>query len=569
MHSVESFRRTFQTFLLIWVLGSTFCSTLSHAQSQIMGRVISDDDETPLPYASIYTPKGQFTFSNDDGYFTLKGGLGQKITITYLGFRDTTLLLDQKNMTIRLMNDGIITDEVVITDKNYISPYKTLAKARKEYQKEDGDEINTKLFVKRESINNGVWADQTEVLYNYKHKNRRIYDWTYKHGKSHINVENDIILTLDLFEVMKLDWIFDKNLDVLYPSIISHSSKKKMVKNFDASYSEFSSNGKEYFVITSKPIDSKNSFSSKITVDKTTNDFVEIKNTITNPKTVKFQSIRTGAPINMTEMVFTYQFVQYEEMTFLSHIDVSYTYILNGVESKNKLAFHFYDYKSPFLENYTNIDYTPLTDYQKVWETPYSQEFWTEQNIVESKLDTLTNYIHLSSVVKSLLENKKYLTLEDIKTLGAEHFEHTPRMDDGSGLKEKVDLMKIKTLLHVNAFFHINMFYEDDQVKYEVTPLINFDRTFIFEATPMVLLQFEKEIHVIRELTKKFNTEIEDKQIEGITPNKIGSLVDKYNQNLWRALSKLDNYQFMNWAPYNHHDALEGRSSRVRVRGRG
>ena len=539
------------------------------SQSQIMGRVISAEDGNALPYASIYTPKGQFTFSNDDGYFSLKGNLGQEVTITFLGFRDTILVLDQRNMTIQMKNDGIITDEVVITDKNYISPYETLAKARKEYQKEDGDEVETKLFVKRESINNGTWADQTEVLYNYKHKNRRIYDWTFKHGKSHINIENDIILTLDLFEVMKKDWIFDKNMEVVYPSIISHSSKKKMVKYFDASYSEFISNDKEYFVISSIPIDSKNAFSSKITVDKETNDFVEIKNTILNPQTVKFESVRTGAPINMTQMEFTYQFVQYNEMTMLSHIDVSYTYILNRVESKNNLAFHFYDYEKPFLDNQTDIDYGPLTDYQKVWVTPYSDEFWREQNIVESKLDTLTNYIHLSSKFKSFLENKKYLTLEDVKTVGAEHFEHPPRMDDGSGLKAKVDLLQIKTQLHVNAFFHINAFYRGDQVMYEVTPLINFDRTFIFEPKPLILLQFEKEIGIIKDFTEMFNKELEEKRLSNdLSPNKIEALTDKYNQNLWRALSKLDNYQFTNWTPYNHHKALERRvRRRSRVRG--
>ncbi len=562
----SSFASTFSKAYSIIIIGLFLLQfSLVEAQSQIKGRVISADDDSSLPYASIYTPRGQFTFSNDDGYFTLKGIIGQKVTITFLGFRDTTLIIDKQNMTIRMMNDGIITEEVVITDKNYISPYKTLAKARKEYQKEDGDEIDTKLFVKRESINNGTWADQTEVLYNYKHKNRRIYDLTFKHGKSHINVENDIILTLDLFEMMKLDWIFDKSLKVLYPSIISHSSKKKMVKNFEATYSEYSSNEKKYFVINSKPIDSEDAFSSKITVNKTTNDFVEIKNTILNPKTVRFRSIRTGAAINMTKMEFSYQFVQYEEMTFLSHIDVNYTYILNGVESENILAFHFYDHGKPFLENITDIDYGPLTDYQKVWVNPYSDDFWREQNIVESKLDTLTNYIKLSSKFKSFLENKKYLTLEDIKVVGAEHFLHPPRMDDGKGLKAKVDLLAVKTQLHVNVFFHINMFFKDDEVRYEVTPLVNFDRTFIFEPKPMVLLQFEKELRIIRDHTEMFNEEIEETRSKGkLDTRKIKSLLDNHNQNLWRALSKLDNYQFTNWAPYSHHEALKDGRRRVR-----
>jgi len=466
----------------------------SLVNAQIDGRVLSAQDDSPLPYASVFTQDGKFTFSNDDGYFTLKGRLGQQVTITFLGFRDTTFLLTEQNMTIRMMNDGITTEEVVITDKDYISPYKTLAKAIKQYKKENGYEVMTKLFVKRESINNGAWADQTEVLYNYTHKNRRIYDWKFKHGKSHINVDNDLILTLDLFEVMKQDWIFDKKPSSLYPSIVSTSSHKKMSKNFEAIYSEYSSNGKEYFVISSTPVKKGESFSSKITVNKETNDFVEIINRIENPSIVHFKSIRTGKPIEMTKMEFAYKFVQHQKMTFLSHIDVSYTYYLNGIESENKLAFHFYDLNDPFIENLTSIVYEPLTDYQKVWVTPYSEDFWEEQNIVESQLDTLTNYMYLSTKIKSLLDN----------------------------------------------------------------PLIHYNRSFIYEATPLVILQLEKELKIIKDQTELFQNEINERNHkEELTSKDLNALSDKYHQNLWRALSKLDNHQFKNWSPYNHHEALD------------
>ena len=128
-------------------------------------------------------------------------------------------------------------------------------------------------------------------------------------------------------------------------------------------------------------------------------------------------------------MQFAYKFTQYEEMTFLSHIDVTYTYFLNGIESQNTLAFHFYDLGNPFIENLTSIEYTPLTDYQKVWVTPYSDDFWQEQNIVESQLDTLTNYMHLSKKYKSLLEDKPYLTLSDLFNSDPDFLVHPPRMD--------------------------------------------------------------------------------------------------------------------------------------------
>jgi len=530
----------------------------SLVNAQIDGRVLSAQDDSPLPYASVFTQDGKFTFSNDDGYFTLKGRLGQQVTITFLGFRDTTFLLTEQNMTIRMMNDGITTEEVVITDKDYISPYKTLAKAIKQYKKENGYEVMTKLFVKRESINNGAWADQTEVLYNYTHKNRRIYDWKFKHGKSNINVDNDLILTLDLFEVMKQDWIFDKKPSSLYPSIVSTSSHKKMSKNFEAIYSEYSSNGKEYFVISSTPVKKGESFSSKITVNKETNDFVEIINRIENPSIVHFKSIRTGKPIEMTKMEFAYKFVQHQKMTFLSHIDVSYTYYLNGIESENKLAFHFYDLNDPFIENLTSIVYEPLTDYQKVWVTPYSEDFWEEQNIVESQLDTLTNYMYLSTKIKSLLDNKPYVTLSDMFYAEDDFLAHPPRMDDGTAMKTKVDLMDIKSQLHVNAFYHINPYYKNGKTSYEVSPLIHYNRSFIYEATPLVILQLEKELKIIKDQTELFQNEINERNHkEELTSKDLNALSDKYHQNLWRALSKLDNHQFKNWSPYNHHEALD------------
>jgi len=120
------------------------------------------------------------------------------------------------------------------------------------------------------------------------------------------------------------------------------------------------------------------------------------------------------------------------------------------------------------------------------------------------------------------------------------------------------------TKLHVNAFFHVNRFYKGEEIRYEVTPLLNYDRTFLFETTPMMILQFKKELKVIEEHKNLFEQEIEELQSQNkLDKKKIKSMVENYNQNLWRALSKLDNYQFTDWTPYNHYEAI-GRKVGVR-----
>lgn len=534
-------------------------------QLQIKGQVISAADNAPLPYASVHTSEGQFAFTNDDGYFVLKGRPGIEVNISYLGYRDTTIALIRPDMVIRLISDAYMTPEVVITDKNYVSPYTILEAARDAYQKEDGTETDAKLFVKRESVNNGKWADQTEVLYNYTHKNRRIYGMTFKHGKSYINTDNDIILTLDLFEVLKRDWVFDKKQNFIYPSILSRSSDRKMKKDFQASYSEYISNGVEYFVISSNPRVESSGFSSEITVDKLTNDFVEIHNKISNPKDVKFISVRTKEPINLRELDVKYQFRQYDGMTFLRHIDVSYTYVLNDIESINNLAFHFYDIGDPFIENITSLDYEPLTDYQKVWVNPYSEDFWQEQNISESQLDTLTNYLHLSSRVKSFLQNKQFLTLEDLQTVTPIHFAHVPLLDDGVAFNYKPKDLSLKSKLHLEAFFHINAFQKGADIIYEVEPLINYRRSFISDATPLVVLQFKKEVAVIKEVWELFAAEIDERQFKSpLSTRDLEAFAEKYNQMLGRKLSKLDDYQFMDWSMKNPLDDLPVRARRPR-----
>lgn len=526
-------------------------------QLQIKGQVISAADNAPLPYASVQTSEGQFAFTNDDGYFVLKGRPGIEVNISYLGYRDTTVALIRPDMVIRLISDAYMTPEVVITDKNYVSPYTILEAARDAYQKEKGTETDAKLFVKRESINNGMWSDQTEALYNYKHKNRRIYGMTFKHGKSYINTDNDIILTLDLFEVLKRDWVFDKKQKFIYPSILSKSSDKKMKKDFQATYSEYTSNDREYFVISSNPRAEPSRFSSEITVDKLTNDFVEIHNRISNPKDVKFISVRTKKPIDLRELDIKYQFRQYDGMTFLSHIDVTYTYLLNGIESLNNLAFHFYDIGDPFIENITSLDYDPLTDYQKVWVNPYSEDFWQEQNISESQLDTLTNYLHLSSSVKSLLQKKQFLTLTDVKTVSPIHFAHSPLLDDGTALKYNPKDLSIKSKLHLEAFFHVNAFKNGVDIKYEIEPLINYRRSFIADKTPLVVLQFKKEISTINEVWELFAAEINEMKLKSpLSTKALEDLVERYNQMLGRELSKLDDYQFMDWSVRNPLDDL-------------
>lgn len=515
--------------------------------AQILGKIIDANDKSSLPFSTVVGPNS-YAIANEQGEFNYRGELGDSLAISFLGYRDT-IVIAKNNMVVKMVNDGIYSEEVVITDANYISPYKLLLSTKKRYTSLDHDIVPSKLFVKRESINNGVWSDQTEMLYAAKQNKGKVYDLSFQHGKSYVNSENDLIFTLDLMAVLQEEEIFSKYSKYLYTSACSLGSKKKIKKNYLGNYKEWQSNGKEFYIISTKS-KNKDKFDSELTVSAVDYDLVRLKQMIKNPEQVAFRSLRTNEPIQLDSLSLDYIFDTWNGRKVISSLVVTYSYLLNGIHSKNNIKLKFFDYGNPYTDLISSIDYELLTDYQKIWNTPYNDEFWSGQKLTFSKLDTLSQFEDMNINSSFLLLKKRYLTLEDVKRLGVSYFEHIPLMDDGVGAMIKFDPLDMKTQRHLHAHFFVHLYEVDDLPKVQLVPLIDHQRSFIMQQSPMMDSLFLKEIDVVNITFSEASEELSSMDIVRLpeSAKAIRKLVKRYNNLLKNRLSKLDAHQNRDWS---------------------
>ncbi|MBI9055674.1 MAG: carboxypeptidase-like regulatory domain-containing protein [Bacteroidales bacterium] len=81
----------------------------------IEGIVINSKTKTPLPFVNIiYNDQGHGTTTNIDGVFNINGNNIKKLHISYLGYYNDTILVDESKITIELQPKTYNLEEVII-----------------------------------------------------------------------------------------------------------------------------------------------------------------------------------------------------------------------------------------------------------------------------------------------------------------------------------------------------------------------------------------------------------------------------------------------------------------------
>ncbi|WP_372946612.1 TonB-dependent receptor plug domain-containing protein, partial [Muriicola sp.] len=98
--------------LLLLVL--LFLGSIALLQSQVTGTV-TDEDGTPLPGASVVKKGTRVGTTTDfDGKFSIDAIIGDRLTISYIGYQPKEVLINSTIMSITLVS-GVQLAEVVIT----------------------------------------------------------------------------------------------------------------------------------------------------------------------------------------------------------------------------------------------------------------------------------------------------------------------------------------------------------------------------------------------------------------------------------------------------------------------
>ncbi|WP_417443119.1 DUF5686 family protein [Joostella sp.] len=104
------------SFILILFL---LLANASFAQDIISGRVLSEENATPLPFATIVTNNGKNTITNLDGEFSIfKTDSLQILTISYIGYKPKKqAIFSNDDITIILEKNIEELDEVILREK--------------------------------------------------------------------------------------------------------------------------------------------------------------------------------------------------------------------------------------------------------------------------------------------------------------------------------------------------------------------------------------------------------------------------------------------------------------------
>jgi TonB-linked SusC/RagA family outer membrane protein len=114
MYTYTLYSKTLKLFaLLLFILNASLAFSQT---STITGQVLSSDDGLPLPGVVVKSDKGPSAVTNVDGKFSIAAAIGDKLTVSFLGFTNYTEDIKSNSaITIRLMPSISALDEVVVT----------------------------------------------------------------------------------------------------------------------------------------------------------------------------------------------------------------------------------------------------------------------------------------------------------------------------------------------------------------------------------------------------------------------------------------------------------------------
>lgn len=223
--------------LLIQLI-SLFTSVLSYSQArqltssfEIPGKIISEPEKSPLPYANIYnrsTQKG--TISNYDGFFVVEvNSLSDTLVISYTGYQKKTMIASEikKNPTIFLRYSTTLLEEVtVLADDSFL--YEMVVSCRK---KSIPSNKTAKSYFSLNAFIDDKQVEMVESYYNGIFAGYSIDELKMKNGRLAFSKDDEnTFLSTETSKALYFLKLFEKM--NTFRKIHLHRIKKRSGKNF-------------------------------------------------------------------------------------------------------------------------------------------------------------------------------------------------------------------------------------------------------------------------------------------------------------------------------------------------
>ena len=109
--------------------------TTTHAQENIIARIVDAQTGSPLSFASVYVNSSNCTISNVEGEFVIDVAPSDTLRFTYVGYKTLYLEAKEVGKTVRMQADDMSLDEVTVLGTDLIMQ-NVLKKLKAEYKKQ-------------------------------------------------------------------------------------------------------------------------------------------------------------------------------------------------------------------------------------------------------------------------------------------------------------------------------------------------------------------------------------------------------------------------------------------------
>ena len=374
------------SYFLIGLL--LICTNSVFGQSRIEGKVFSQKENSPIPYAHILNfTTGKGTIANTDGFFRIEvTGPSDSVVVSSVGFVSQTIRfsIENRHVDIYLKENQYQLGEVVLKARDDRYLYELVRDAAKG---ECSGDVVSKGYFELRSFKNDIQTELVEAYYNAAVSGYGLNNLGYKIGRVGLRALNfGYSISIESSKAMLL---LDLNGgSTLFPNTPLEYGKSRMKKRFylELENKYTSTTGDSIFVITYYPKDTTGAyFSGTIWVNRTRQSLLKMDMQCEDCGVSPFIPIVGTQSIERVDMAITKEFALHnEEGSYLRTINFDYTitYDLAGRTNADETTtvhteaiMYLYDFNQPFRLPHFNFAEN-LSDYRKVSVMDYNDFFW-------------------------------------------------------------------------------------------------------------------------------------------------------------------------------------------------
>ena len=379
------------------------------------GTVVDSSTQKTIAFATL-TIKGlcKGTLTNEDGEFSMRIATPPaQIIISHLGYKTGRVYIkkDSTNALIKLAPAILAVEEVAVKPSDL---YKVVENAYKKMRDNIDKSCFGKAYYKQKTVNNDICSEYVEGLYEVKVNQTGLTDWDLKAGRYFLRDDinmNDYIANLNFTWFYTLFSAVDKPAyNFLFP-VSANVQKYYDLKLMG--YLNYNNKLLSIIGFNSKTKYNVPAFQGYVYIDEKSGEIYCLSGELSHPA-VNFITLKNNLSTweNYSISFDIFFSKKMNDVILPDYMKISHSFdhiqpnkFNRRVETKSSLLFYEY-YPIDTVVDFSPKEKTSLSDFEKIKQTEYNDEFWANISMVKRTLDDekLVTFFSQSGLSGDLLQ---------------------------------------------------------------------------------------------------------------------------------------------------------------------